>query len=57
MTKTRKSKSKNIVSNMKKLLGLKQSAINNMNDLIQKEKPYLHLCTFPKAGAQCLPAL
>ena len=41
MTKTRKSKSKNIVSNMKKLLGLKQSAINNMNDLIQKEKPYL----------------
>ena len=41
MTKTRKSKSKNIVSNMKKVLGLKQSAINNMNDLIQKEKPYL----------------
>lgn len=41
MTKTRKTKSKNVVSKMKKLLGLKKSAINNMNNLFEREKPYL----------------
>ena len=34
MTKTLKSK-------MKKLLGLKKSEINNMNNLFEREKPYL----------------